>query len=344
MIKSNYLTRAIAICGFLTAVSAYGQSSDSLELPTCGVTPTCDLAPPLKAPEGFLSANPKGKAWHFGKDFYLNETEDQWVIAKFQYGNYILRSPLVHERVEIQVSRGCGNAWESLGEAFTTSKGEHPVTLGYEDEGGMIFFKIPEEQRLGLGRHRIRLTVSGDQSATDIFLEVLPQGSSIFVSDVDGTLTTGEYIQGLASVLGTLPPAHGGAATLLQSLAKKGYRPLYLTARSSNLVARTRDFLSNKKFPQGMVMTSVATTFGYSGSKAVEYKSAVLQSLEAKGFKLTHAFGNSKSDAESFSNANIPEDQKFFYKFDDFDAFGGGTSFKDYTGLREVQNAENLCI
>lgn len=350
MIQSYRMARGLALSGLMLTLTACGVASENSETaaeapaPTCGVTPACDLAPILGKAQGFFTAKPKGDAWHFGKDFFLNETEDQWIIAKFQYGSYLFRSPLVHEQVEIQLSRGCGSAWETLGKVLTTTKGEHPAVLQYEDEGGMVFFKIPEDKRLGLGRHRIRLVVSGDQSATDLFLEVLPQGSSLFVSDVDGTLTTSELIEGVASVFGTLPPAHPGAATLFQGLASKGYRPIYLTARSSNLVARTRGFVTNKKFPEGVVMTTEASTFGLSGDKAVDYKTEILQGLEDRGFKVAYGFGNTKVDAEAFANVNIPDSQKYFFNFKDYSAFGGGASFKDYAGLTAVQGAVNLCL
>lgn len=343
--NANRAILSLSFTLFLTACGAENQTvSEAKAVPTpCGVTPACDLAPILGQPEGFLTANPEGDAWHHGKDQYLNENDKQWVIAKFQYGNYFFRKPLVHEKVEIQLSRGCGNGWEVLGEAITTAKGEHPEVNRYIDDGGMIYFQIPNEKKLELGRHRIRLVVRGDQSSTDLFLEVLPAGTQLYVSDVDGTLTKSELIEGLASVFNTLPPAHDGAATALQSLAKKGYRPLYLTARSSNLYQRTRDFLSSKKFPQGMVQTSSATTLGLSGAKGVAYKTQVLQDLEDRGFVISYAFGNSKVDAEAFSNANIPDSKKFFFDFDGFDAFGGGAEFKSYVNLAEVAMAENLC-
>ncbi|RZA19309.1 MAG: hypothetical protein EOP10_19765, partial [Proteobacteria bacterium] len=246
--------------------------------------------------------------------------------------------------VEIQLLRTCGGSWESLGSMTTTQKGQHPDVLDYVDEGGMVFFKIPDEKKLGLGRHRIRLVVSGDQSATELYLEILERGTSLFVSDVDGTLTTSELIEGVASVFGTMAPAHAGSSAVLKTLAGKGYRPLYLTARASNLVQRTRDFLKTKKFPDGMVMTSPASTIGYSGSKGAAYKAAILQSLEDRGFNVVYAFGNSKTDAEAFANTNILDANKYFYKFDGFDAFGGGQSFDDYEGLDVAANAKDLCI
>lgn len=343
-------TNLFVLTSFLT-LTACGVADDSSlsqskvrAVPVCGVTPACDASAPIAAKTGFLTADPDGSAYHFGKDFYLNESEDQWVIGKFQYGNFLLRKPLVHEEVSVQLLRDCGSSWETLGKTFTTAKGEHPEVLRVQDEGGMVFFKIPDSKKLGLGRHRIRLVVSGDQTATELFLEVLPQGSTLFVSDVDGTLTTSELIEGLAAVFGTLPPAHPGASALYNGLTKKGYRPLYLTARSTNMIQRTRDFIFTKKFPAGVIQTSPAGTLGLSGAKGVAYKTEVLQSYEERGFKFAYGFGNTAVDAESFSNASIPDTGKYFYKFPKYSDFGGGVNHDDYSRLDDVAAADNLCI
>ena len=343
---SSTLSLAITLtaCGVAEESTLQQNLAKNQAVPVCGVTPACDASPAVGTKTGFLTANPKGKAFHFGKDFYYNESEDQWIIAKFQYGNFFLRSPLVHEEVTIQLLRDCGAVWETLGTTMTTSEGEHADVLHYADQGGMVFFKIPTAQKLGLGRHRIRLVVSGDQSATELFLEVLPQGATLFVSDVDGTLTTSELVEGLASILGTLPPAHPGAAVLFNSLTKKGYRPLYLTARSTNLVQRTRDFVKSKKFPQGVIQTSPAGTLGLSGAKGAAYKTEILQSYENRGFNIAYGFGNTAVDAEAFSNAAILDTNKYFFKFDKFADFGGGVNFDDYTKLGAVAGAADLCI
>lgn len=340
LVMSSILT--LTACG--PAKDSSLNQTVSLAIPSCGITPACDASPAIGTKTGFLTAKPQGKPYHFGKDFYYNESEDQWIIAKFQYGNYFLRSPLIHEEVSIQLLRDCGSSWETLGKAITSSKGEHADVLHFQDEGGMVFFKIPEAQKLGLGRHRIRVVVSGDQTATELFLEVLPQDATLFVSDVDGTLTTSEIVEGLASLLGTLPPAHPGAAVLFNGLTKKGYRPLYLSARSTNLVQRTRDFVRSKKFPQGVIQTSSAGTFGISGAKGAAYKSEVLKGYEDRGFKIAFGFGNTAVDAEAFSNASILDTNKYFFKFDKYSDFGGGVNFDDYTKLDAVRGAEDLCM
>lgn len=316
------------------------SSTKAVPAYTCGVVPACNAAAPrAQAPKGFLGGKPLGKPYHQGHDLFFAEGEDQWVIGQFQYGNTFFKSNLVAEEVKIYALRGCGDAWELLGSAFTSDKRENPPVMGIEDEGGSVYFKIPDEKRLGLGRHRIRLVVSGDQSATELYMEVLPVGTRLVVSDVDGTLTKGELSEAFALLLGKLPSAHPGAADLFQKLVKKGYRPLYLTARAENLLQRTRDFLAKENFPAGIVETSNAKLLGINGDEAIAYKTEALQRLRDRGFVLAYGFGNTDVDDGAFANADIPTSNRFFMKYDAH----AGQTIEDYRDLSGLPSAPNLC-
>jgi hypothetical protein len=123
---------------------------------------------------------------HRGRDLFLNPGAPQTVIAKLAYG--ITDADLNDEDVDIFVQRECGASWEKLGTAISTGKGPaHATVEGIEDSGGRVFFEIPADERLGPGRHRIRVIVRGDGSSTDLFLDVVEPNTPIFVSDVDGT-------------------------------------------------------------------------------------------------------------------------------------------------------------
>ncbi|MBC7659355.1 MAG: hypothetical protein H7249_06575 [Chitinophagaceae bacterium] len=331
----------LAFTSFMS-LSAVGFSQAGTT-PACGVSLACNADAPVGESTGFFSSTPQGSAYHYGRDFFLTESEDQWVIARFQYGNVVNRQPLVHEEVQIQLLRDCGSTWENLGRAFTSAPGENTEDMGTDDNGGWVFFKMPESQKFGLGRHRIRLVVSGDQSATELFLEVLPAHSTLFVSDVDGTLTTGEYIDTVAGALHQVAPANPGAAALFRSLVAKGYHPLYLTARASNLTQRTRDFISTKKFPAGVIDTNPNSLLPIAGIFGISFKAGVIQSYIDRGFRFAYGFGNTSVDAGAFAKAQLPDDGKYFFNYPKYTDYGTGTSFTDYTELTEVQNAPNLC-
>ncbi len=310
----------------------------------CGAIPVCDATPPALGPgEGFVHKAPRGNPFHRGFDQLFAEGEDQWVVGRFSYGNFVARGELKGERIDIYLLRGCGTTWQKLASVQTSEqKNQFPSVEGIDDREGQIVFKIPDEQRLELGRHRLRLVVAGDRTAADLYIEVLPQGSPLFVSDVDGTLTTSEFEE-LGSVIAgnKLSEANPFAASELSQLVAKGYRPYYLTARAENLFQRTREFLEARQFPVGAVETSQAGLLGLTGGKAVNFKTAAIKRLEARGFAVIGAFGNTKTDAEAYANAGIPVGQRYFYRFDD-EVFGG-RRIESYEQLGDFAEVADLC-
>jgi hypothetical protein len=262
---------------------------------------------------------------HRGRDAFVVEGEPQWILAKFAYG--LLDKDLKDEEVDVFVEPACAGAWEKLGTAKTTRDNMHEPVNGVEDSGGRVFFAIPPALRLAVGRHRVRLVVAGDLSATELFLEVVPRGTRVLVSDVDGTLTTGEHVEFEALFQGTLPPANPGAPEILNAAAARGYRPMYLSARSERLVTRTREFVAARGFPPGVVVTTVTQT-GLSGLEAAAFKGTELTRLQASGIELALAFGNRPSDGEAYARAQIP--WRFLLRVD----APGATRFEAYPDLQ----------
>src|SRR5262249_1208832 len=156
-----------------------------------------------------------------GRDLLLNPEDPQPVIAKFSYG--LFDKDLKDEDVNLYLLRDCGGAWEFLGTSRTTQDDEHETVEGVDDTGGRIYFQVPPGKRPGLGRHRVRLVGRGDLSSTDVFLEVVPAGAPVFVSDVDGTLTLSETEEFPALLSGKLPGMNPDASAALHVLASKGY-------------------------------------------------------------------------------------------------------------------------
>ena len=124
---------------------------------------------------------------HRGRDAFFAVGEAQWVLGKFSYGPN--DQDLKEEVVDIYLLRDCSGTWEQLGSATTTREKQHPTVEGVEDSGGRVYFQLPSEKELGVGRHRVRMVVRGDHSSADQYIEVLPKGAAIFVTDMDGTLT-----------------------------------------------------------------------------------------------------------------------------------------------------------
>jgi len=335
---------ALGLSSFVSAC----QPPDSSQLEdagnvsyNCQPIPACDAkAPDPGALRPFNDKKPGGKAWHRGHDQYFKEGAEQWIIGKFNYGNLLLRKDLKGEEVDIYVLRGCGEAWEKLGTALTTEGGGATIE-GIPDDGGRLYFQIPADQQLGVGRHRVRMVVAGDHSASELYIEVMPAGVPLFVSDVDGTLTTAELAELGSTITGSIPDANDGAAEALGGLVKKGYRPVYLTARPELSVERSREFVEQRSFPEGRIETSLAALLGLTGSKAVAYKSEALNRLVDKGFELAFAFGNTDTDAQAYESAGIPSDSRYFFKYDDKKF--GGQRIESYRELNTFASVQGVC-
>jgi hypothetical protein len=265
--------------------------------------PECDAAPPDPGTaRPWHGSAPSGAAQHRGHDQFYVDGEAQWLIARFAYG--LFDSPLVGEDIDVYLLRGCGSSWEKLGTAMTTKNAEHPAVEGVDDNGGRVYFEIPAGMTLGPGRHRVRFVVAGDLTSTELFIEHVPKGMPIFVSDIDGTLTTDETAEGLTAVTGMLPGANPDAAHALTTLASKGYRPFYLTARAAWRTQRTRDFLRVEGFPAGIIRTT-ESALGLSGADATTYKTNELSALATKGLHPAFGFGNSDVEAQAYHSDTI---------------------------------------
>jgi len=316
-----------------------GTGADEVNAKTKACLPSLACAAPHSPPiatRAFRHARTRlatmqGAPNHRGRDLFVNPGQPQWVIAKFAYG--VADKDLEDEDVDIFVQRDCGSTWEKLGTATTGgSRPLLPAAEGIEDGDGRVMFQIPKERELGPGKHRVRLVVAGDQSSVDLFLDVVPPKTPIFISDVDGTLTSSENVEFIKLLTGDLPETHPGAPEALRALAEKGYRPIYVTARPEWLVPRTREFLELHGFPPGIIHTSTSITGAGFGSSAAAFKVDELRALaEAKGLVPSFGFGNMPSDSDAYASASIePVDHRIFYQIDG--AFTG-KRIESYTEL-----------
>lgn len=311
----------------------------------CPSVPTCDGPPPDPgAAEPWRHVTNElvvasGSPNHRIRDMFYLPGDPQWLIGKFTYG--ITDKDLKDEDVDVWVQRDCAGPWELLGTATTTTDGQMPPVEGVEDTGGRVYFQIPAAASLGLGRHRVHMVVKGDLSAVDGIVEVVGPGTPVFVTDVDGTLTTEENEEFTALLTGQTPDAHPFAAEALSILAAKGYRPFYLTARPEFLVERTREFVSERGFPPGVIHTTTTLT-GATGDAAVLYKSDELFVLEGRDLLPRWAFGNTASDAEAYDVVGVePLDARIFFQYSD--TFGGRRIESYAELLDEFEQLPALC-
>jgi phosphatidate phosphatase PAH1 len=184
--------------------------------------------------------------------------------------------------------------------------------------------------------------VAGDLSSTDVYVDIVEPGTPVVVSDVDGTLTGKETEEFTALLTGDLPTTHESAPEVIRALSEKGYRVFYLTARPEFLGDRTREFLSQYGYPEGIMHTSLKTT-GATGTAAADFKTEELAAIAKRGLVPTYAFGNTDSDAKAYFSSGItPADHRIFYQFDDREF--GGRRIESYADiLAEMQGAAQVC-
>lgn len=303
----------------------------------CPPRPKCDAPPPDPGPKRSFRHTTSGwggSANHRGRDLFVKAGSKQWALAKFAYGAPTPDNDAQDEDVDVYLLRDCGTTWKKLGTFRTTNDGAHPTVEGVADTGGRIYVDIGalEGKPLGVGRHRVHFVMAGDLSKTDQYIEVLPDGANIVVSDIDGTLTTSESASWSEAFGGAPPAANPGSPDVLKAFARKGYYIFYLTARPEFFVQKTRDWLRDKGFPTGIVHTSFSQ-IGETGAAGIAYKTAELADLKSStGITPAYGFGNTDTDTNAYDNAKItPAANRFFFKY--MTDLKGGTYHDDYAKL-----------
>jgi hypothetical protein len=326
------------------AATTGDAGSDASTPMECAPPPTCNGALPALGPTEdwrHSIATPittaMGSARHRGRDLVLREGEAQWALAKFAYG--AADDDLKDEDVDIWLDRGCTGTWAMLATATTTRDGDHATVEGVEDTGGQVYWEIPSTSALGVGRHRLVFVVRGDHSTAEQFIDVLPLGTRIVVTDVDGTQTSSETAEWGALLTGSGPDARPSGAEVLHQLQARGYHIFYITARPDWLEPRTREWLREYGYPEGSVHTTLSFT-GALGGAAETFKTEELAMLEAHlPGSLDWAIGNTDTDVAAYVNAGVPADRLFAYQYD---PGADGTRVDDYGTLLDDAAAEPI--
>ena len=219
------------------------------------------------------------------------------IRAKIAYG--AVSKDLEHERVRVFLDACSG--WTTLGDFRT------------DDEGRIV---VPVTPSLAPGVYDVRVEVMGDGSVAPGRIWILPRGTRLAVTDIDGTLTTRdeEMVKDLVAdlfqpiVSGTyVPAAYPGAAALTKALAGRGYVVVFLTGRPYWLTASTRDWLASGGFAPGPLHVTNRNRQASPNAAGVgAFKRAYLRSLAAAGFALEEAYGNATTDVSAYAEAGIP--------------------------------------
>jgi phosphatidate phosphatase PAH1 len=239
----------------------------------------------------------QGAPNHSMQDVVATSGAGASIRGKFSYGP--VSKDLEDEKVRVFLD-GC-SGWTRLGDFRT-------------DADGRIAVPVPPS--LGPGVYDVGLEVLGDGSTAAGRVWLLPAGTRIAVSDIDGTLTTAdeEFVRDVFTDLfhpissgSYVPKAYPGAAALTNALAARGYVVVFLTGRPYWLTGKTRAWLAGGGFAEGPVHVTDTNGEAIPSAGGVgAFKVGYLRSLAAAGFRLEEAYGNATTDVSAYAGAGIP--------------------------------------
>ena len=303
---------------------------------------TCDSPPPFTTEgwrHGFKSplATAFGTANHRGIDLVASASQAQQLVSgeiKYVEAIDIIEKSLEDEYVEVFACRS--GAWQSLGRALTDDNGNFQIALS-------------GAARLPVGIRSMFVSVLGDGSAVEFLAMVLPDGDQVFISDVDGTLTSSEnaFPDSLVKGIFTDTPVafNEGAPAALTALQGRNYHPIYVTSRGRVFTGVTRNWLSSNGFPRGALrLNESAVTLP--GAATSQYKSDTFKAIVASGITPKIGIGNRATDAAAYKTVDL-DGQHIFLKLPEFQdedgpviAAGGATGFTSYVDLSPTFQAE----
>lgn len=260
-----------------------------------------------------------GSPRHRGLDLVATpDVQRQVLTGTIGYGK--IHKNLKDEDVELfACDRG---AWIGLGTARTDDEGEFALAL----EGNA---------RLGIGMRDLYVSVVGDRSGARFLGYVAPAGTQMFVSDIDGTLTSSERAYVDTVITGRVTRAQPGAPAAIGVLAQRGYQPVYVSARGEQFTEATRVFLESRGFPRGpIVLARAAATIP--GPDTVAFKTRAMQALTRAGLVIAGGVGNRATDIVAYQAVGLPA-QRIFIGTSEFAgevanhlAAGRATGFTSY--------------
>jgi hypothetical protein len=233
-----------------------------------------------------------GAANHSAQDVIALPGAATMLPGKFAYG--VVSKDLEDESVRVLID-DCGTDWRDLGTALT-------------DGDGRVAVNAPTT--LGAGLYEVRFQVLGDATGTTSYLWILPAGTHVVVSDIDGTLTQSDSQLFMQILDGShVPVPYLGAVDLTKAHAATRAIVVYLTGRPYWLTQRTRDWLVGLGFQPGPLHVTDSNEEAVPSQSGVgAFKLAWLQGLKAKGYQIDFAYGNAATDIYAYLGAGCAAD------------------------------------
>jgi hypothetical protein len=202
----------------------------------------------------------------------------------------LFATPLPGENVSLW-SYDAGT-WTMQGHGTTDAMGAYNLdSTGYVAPNQQVLYSVLE----------------ADGSCAEHYDLMLPPGSKVVVTDIDGTLTTDDN-QNLMQIPDAtyVPLMMGSANAMLQAWDAKGYPIIYLTARPHVERVESRIWLRDEMFPVGALITAVDV------EEASAYKTLWLKRMvDDFGWDIVAAYGNAQTDIDAYNNVAIPKADTF---------------------------------
>ncbi len=282
----------------------------------------CPTAPGVKA-KGFRHKRAKlysktMSPLHRGHDLVASEDDKTQVIeGKLAYGK--LDKDLEDEDAEVFAC--IDNAWKSLGVARTDHDGR---------------FVIGVHPTLPVGMRDLYVASLGDGSGAYFIAYVAKRGTSVAVTDIDGTITWSENAVIKTVIKRSHDIAHRPDAP--EALKALPYPIVYTTARGDVQTAVTRSWLERHGFPRGPLKMAKGL-FAKPGASAIAHKTNVLKSFTVP---IAMGIGNRKSDVTAYTAIGLAAKKIFIHLPEyaqelkaDLDA-GKAIGFAEYAKLKDL--------
>ncbi|XP_040571687.1 phosphatidate phosphatase LPIN2 [Lepeophtheirus salmonis] len=207
--------------------------------------------------------------------------------------------------------------------------------------------QVPIKNGINYGRFHIPAL------SIDIYFKIYlhNQDDRLVIADVDGTITESDVKGHVYSVLGS-SAHHHDVIPLFQSIYKRGYQIIYLTARSIAQDDETRNYLFKtlKKdgLPIGPLLMSpkplsdaiIDSTLGSPRWTKAKTLLTLLKLFREGSGVVWGAYGNKKHDAEAYRDAGIPNSRIYLVnpkgELRREDGEGGRTSYTQQQSELEI--------
>jgi len=232
-----------------------------------------------------------GAANHSAQDPIGDRADAVSLHGKFAYG--LVSKDLQDERVAVWIDDCAG--WQALPTQLT-------------DSDGRITVAVPATVASSPGVYEARFQVLGDGSQTTALVWLLPRGTHLALTDIDGTLTASDAELFQQILDGShVPVAYPGAVALTTAHADRGQVVVYLTGRPYYLTQRSRDWLRGQAFAPGPLRGTDSNGEALPTEAGVgDFKKHFVMQLVAAGYVIDVAYGNATTDIYAYLGAGIP--------------------------------------